>query len=300
MMQILVATDFSTRSDRALRRSVLIAGEFDAAITLVHVIDDDQPAHLIERQRAAASELLNRTVQSMRSVDAIPATAVVATGDPFAGILRVADEIQPDLIVVGPHRRQLLDVFVGTTADRTIRRSRYPVLMSNAFPSGPYGRTLLAIDFDEASRSAAEAVRRLNFVKKSNLTAIHLFDTPAVGLMRRAMEGDDAIDNYVRQEALTANSQFHSFLSAAKLLGVERLLRPYTGSPAEALLSRGRELRADLLVVGTNQRTGVRKIVLGSVAQEILADADCDVLVVPAASDADRSATSDATQLTVH
>ena len=300
MMQILVATDFSTRSDRALRRSVLIAGEFDAAITLVHVIDDDQPAHLIERQRAAASELLNRTVQSIRSVDAIPAKAVVATGDAFAGILRVADEIQPDLIVVGPHRRQLLDVFVGTTADRTIRRSRYPVLMSNAVPSGPYGRTLLAIDFDEASRSAAEAVRRLNFVKKSNLTAIHLFDTPAVGLMRRAMEGDDAIDNYVGQEALTANSQFHSFLSAAKLLGVERLLRPYTGSPAEALLSRGRELRADLLVVGTNQRTGVRKIVLGSVAQEILADADCDVLVVPAASDADRSATSDATQLTVH
>ena len=49
MDRLLLATDFSTRSDRALRRAALIADKSGAAITLLHVIDDDQPKYLIER-----------------------------------------------------------------------------------------------------------------------------------------------------------------------------------------------------------------------------------------------------------
>jgi nucleotide-binding universal stress UspA family protein len=286
MTRVLVATDFSTRSDRALRRAVLIASEFEAKLTLVHVIDDDQPTHLVERQRAAAKELLDDTARTITSVDKVRTGAVITTGDAFAGILRIADEIDPDLIVVGPHRRQLLDMFIGTTAERTIRRSRFPVLMANSVPAGPYERTLLAIDFDDASRAAAQAVERSTFLNRSNVTAVHLFDAPAVGLMKRAMEGSDAIDHYVGQEAIGANAQFQSFLSAAGLIGVERMLRPHGGSPAKTLLSLADKHRADLVIVGTNQRRGFQRMLLGSVAQEILPDANCDVIVIPVESDA--------------
>lgn len=61
MKQILVATDFSTRSDRALRRAVLTARQVRAELTLVHVVDDDQPNYLIERQKTAAAEILQQT-----------------------------------------------------------------------------------------------------------------------------------------------------------------------------------------------------------------------------------------------
>jgi len=286
MNRILVATDFSSRSDRALRRALLLGAHSKAALTLVHVVDDDQPAHLVDRQQATARELLENTARSIDSVDNVRSDTVVATGDPFEGILRVADEIDPDLIVVGPHRRQLLDMFVGTTAERTIRRSRHPILMANAVPAGGYERTLLAIAFDDASVAAAQAATRMKFLKGSAVTAIHLFDAPAAGLMKRAMEGSDAIDHYVRQEKVSAHADFDSFLSAAGLIGVERLVRAHAGSPAAGLLSHADELRADLIVLGTNQRRGLERAFLGSVAQDVLRDAKCDILVVPPASGA--------------
>lgn len=43
MQRIVAATDFSSRSDRAVRRAGLLAREFDAQLTLLHVVDDDQP-----------------------------------------------------------------------------------------------------------------------------------------------------------------------------------------------------------------------------------------------------------------
>ena len=286
MTRILVATDFSSRSDRALRRAMLLAAHSKAALTLVHVVDDDQPAHLVDRQQATARELLEDTARSIDTVDKVRTDTVVANGDPFEGILRVADEVGPDLIVVGPHRRQLLDIFVGTTAERTIRRSRHPILMANSVPAGSYERTLLAIAFDDASVAAAQAATRMRFLKGSAVTAIHLFDAPAAGLMKRAMEGSDAIDHYVRQEKMSAHADFDSFLSAAGLIGVERLVRPHGGSPAAGLLSHADELRADLVVLGTNQRSGLERAFLGSVAQDVLRDAKCDILVVPPAGSA--------------
>jgi len=286
MTRILIATDFSTRSDRALRRAILTATQCGGTLILAHVVDDDQPGHLIARQRAAVSELLEQTAQTIISVDEIPTDAIIVTGDPFAGILRVAEETEPSLIVIGPHRRQLLDIFIGTTAERTIQRARHPVLMANAVPSGAYERPLFAMDFDEASRAAADAVKHMEFIAQSNLTAVHMFDAPAAPMMKRAMEGSDAIGHYVDQVGSNARAQFDKFLSAAGMTGFERLLWHHEGSPAAALLRGAEDRRADLLIVGSSQRAGLRKIVLGSVAQQVLAEARCDVLVVPQASGA--------------
>ncbi|HEU6442162.1 MAG TPA: universal stress protein, partial [Microvirga sp.] len=48
MRTILVATDFSTRSDRALRRATLLARHVSARLVLIHVVDDDRPVRLVE------------------------------------------------------------------------------------------------------------------------------------------------------------------------------------------------------------------------------------------------------------
>ena len=286
MKRILVATDFSTRSDRALRRAVLIAGQCGAGLTLVHVVDDDQPAFMIDRERAAASELLGQSAATIVEVDKVAADAVVATGDAFDGILRVADEIDADLILVGPHRRQFLDIFVGTTAERTIRRSRRPVLMANAVPSEPYHRTLLAIDFDDASRSAVETAGRLGIVEETDVVALHLFDAPAAGMMKRAGEVPDAVDHYVEGEERRAREELAAFLAASGLPRYRQRLGSAQGSPAAAILAAADAQDADLIVIGTNQRKGLERLLLGSVAEKLLVDAKRDVLVVPAAAQA--------------
>ena len=281
MKRILVATDFSTRSDRALRRAMLIARRRAASLSLVHVVDDDQPAELIEAQRRAAAELLDRIARTTCAEDDVPADVTVTTGDAFAAILQAAEEKDADLIVVGPHRRQLLDMFVGTTAERTIRRSRRPVLMANSLPSGPHARALLAVDLDAASRTAVEAARRLGLIDRIETIVLHLFDAPALGMMRRGLAPPEEIDQYLGGELRRARAELDAFLAGAGIEGVPTLLRPHGQSPASAILDCADEQEADLIVVGTNQRDGLRRFILGSVAQQVLLDARPDVLVVP-------------------
>ena len=65
-MHILAATDFSTRSQRALRRAGLLARDSGAELTLVHVVDDDQPSDLVALERREAERILGE------QIDAIP------------------------------------------------------------------------------------------------------------------------------------------------------------------------------------------------------------------------------------
>lgn len=60
MKTIMVATDFSERSDRALRRATLLARQFEATMLLVHVVDDDQPRRIVDAERDEATKLLRQ------------------------------------------------------------------------------------------------------------------------------------------------------------------------------------------------------------------------------------------------
>ncbi len=158
MKKIMLATDFSERSDRALRRATLLARQFEAALLIVHVVDDDQPRRIVESERDVASTLLRELRDTVQDIDGIPPCETrVELADPFVGIARAVEEVAPDLLVIGPHRRQALrDVFDGTTAERTIRSVTCPVLMVNAPPVGPYGHVMLTTDFSEGSKRAAK------------------------------------------------------------------------------------------------------------------------------------------------
>lgn len=285
MGTILVATDFSARSDRALRRAVLESGRLGADLMLVHVIDDDQPAYMIERQREVAEELLGDAVRTFSDVDKVRADMTIRTGDPFAAILDAADDVDAQMIVIGPHRPRLSDMIFGTTAQRTIGDSSRPLLVANSMPSGPYRRILLAIDKEEASKEAALAARKLGIFDEAQLLTLHVFDAPALGMMQRAMEVPEAIDHYVSSEEQRASAAFGEFLSGLGLPPSRQMLRPDRGSPAHAILACAEEEAADLILVGSGKRSGVERLFVRSVAKELLRESPRDLLVVPLAGE---------------
>lgn len=131
-MQIVAATDFSTRSNRAVRQAGLLAKPAEAQLHVVHVVDDDQPEEFVRMESREAERLLSDQLASMTELQGVQVQPKVVTGDPFDGILRAAKEAGADLIVMGSHRKQLLlDIFVGTTIERVIRKGTFPVLMVN-------------------------------------------------------------------------------------------------------------------------------------------------------------------------
>jgi len=67
----------------------------------------------------------------------------------------------------------------------------------------------------------------------------------------------------------------------AKLMGVDRCFSTTQGVPADEIVTHANRTAAELIVMGTHGRTGIRRVLLGSVAEQVLHKARCPVLVVP-------------------
>lgn len=286
MKQILVATDFSARSDRAIRRATLLAKRYGATVTLLHAIDDDQPKRIVQAEREAASALLDEQARSLQDIDGLVCKVRIVLGDPFEGITKAVEEIAPDLLVMGPHRRQALkDVFVGTTAERTIRASRKPVLMANGVPAGFYSHALVATDLSACSANAVRTVLTFSLQKETSVSVVHVFEAPGSGHMARASMTDAQIKDYVADEKDRAAAELRIFLRDANFSPMHQLVKLNETSIVTTIHEVAQEIAADLIVVGTHGRTGITKLLLGSVAEEVLRSATSDVLAVPPQQD---------------
>ena len=281
MDRLLIATDFSPRSDRALRRASLIARNAGAALSLVHVVDGDRPDALIEPERAVAAELLAALAASIRESDGIETNWSVVVDDVHVGILAAAEELKYDLIMIGPHRSRLRDVFVGTTAERLVRQCTCPLLVAVGTPVGPYQTTLLALDFDEASKSAGRAALDMGIFDRTHVVIMHAFDAPGESMMRRSMEHPATIERYVKDVKGAATYNLQTLLAELGLPPTSRNVVSMKGTPARTILESAREAEADLIVLGTNQRKGFERVLVGSVTADVIRDAHRDVLIIP-------------------
>lgn len=282
MKRIVVATDFSTRSDRALRRAILLARQFSAEIMLVHAVDDDQPARLVKAEQRAANDLLSDLAATLREVDRVDCEARVVLGEPSKAIAEAAEHADTDIIVMGPHRRQALrDVFIGTTIERTIRQSRRPVIMANAVPAGGYYRILIATDLSECSAIAVKEIQKLGLLDHVEVLVLHAFDAPARSMMGRAAMTTDELTDYIAEEEDRAGKELFGFLQMVDLRPNRRFVHIIEAPIPEMIRDGVRKQKVDLVVIGTHGRTGPAKLFLGSVAEEVLRDSDVDVLVVP-------------------
>jgi len=282
LKHILLATDFSPRSDRAARRAVLLARQFGARITMVHVVDDDRPAHMVKRARAEATAALGELCATMSEVDGVDCADRIALGEAFSGVLDVSDDVDPNVIIIGPHRRRILkDVFIGTTAERVIRKSSRPVLMVNGTPTSAYSSVLVAVDMSPSSAAALRVVNSFKLRETARVTVLHVFDPPARGLLRRASLPDDAIEDYIDEAREQAERELRMFLSRESFERSAVVLHPSLRTVPGEIREAAKESAADLIVLGSRGRSDLARTLLGSVSEEILRTAERDVLAVP-------------------
>ena len=281
-MQILAATDFSTRSQRAVRRAGLLAQSTGAELVLVHVVDDDQPQRLVEIETREAERTLGEQISAMAELPRERCRPMVVAGDPFDGILRTAAAMKADLIVMGAHRKQLLqDIFVGTTIERVIRTGPYPVLMVNNEVGQPYRTVLAAADMSEPSANAVRAAESAGLIGDGGVILLHAFVPLGKGKMSMAGIERARIDEYVAGERERAMNEFVTFLAESKLADRRWSLRVEEGSAFEVISRVVEEMRPDLVIMGTHGRSGIIKVLLGSVTEKALRSLDVDILAVP-------------------
>jgi nucleotide-binding universal stress UspA family protein len=289
--KILLATDLSARSDRAMDRAAVLKAHFGAELMVLHVLEESEvpsssalsfswpPAETQgpnrERTEIARSQLRADLRDAGEGVE-----IRVEEGHPAGVVLRVADEEGCDLIVTGVARNEKLGRFsLGKTVDAVLRNATRPVLIVTDRARAPYRDVVVAVDLSRTSAQALETAAAL--FPGQRLTVLHVFEVPYLSFGRDAT----AIDETARE----ARERLVTFVREAVLENERREsldLIVAHGEPEEALHQLARQERVDLVVLGSGGRGALLKTLLGSVAPRIVAGLPCDALVVPAGSTA--------------
>jgi nucleotide-binding universal stress UspA family protein len=284
-MKILAATDFSTRSNRALRQAGLLAQARGAQLDIVHVVDDDQPDKMVALEKREAERVLSEQIVSMPELQNVKCRELVVAGDPFDAILRTAGTAGADLIVMGTHRKQLLlDIFVGTTVERVIRTGPFPVLMVSNEAQRHYTDVLAPVDLTEQAAHALHTAKSVGLLGEHRTTLLHAFDPLVKGKMTLVGADKESIHEYVADEREHWADELAKFLVANNLGTEGWLIRVEEGTPMEAISRVAGKTRPDLVVMGTHGRARLLRALIGSVTQEVLRSMDVDVLAVPSPS----------------
>ncbi|MDB5339293.1 MAG: putative universal stress protein [Planctomycetaceae bacterium] len=136
--RILLAADFSETSACAVEHAVLMAKTFDAALHVLHVVENEVPAmmdglsylpaNFFEEIEKQAAEQLEQVI-SREDRDKLSVTLVMRRGASFLEIIRYAREQKMDLIVLGTHGRgALAHVLLGSVAEKVVRKAPCAVL----------------------------------------------------------------------------------------------------------------------------------------------------------------------------
>ncbi|HET7552281.1 MAG TPA: universal stress protein [Gemmatimonadaceae bacterium] len=289
--RVVVGMDFSEPAEKAARWT---ARHFapGAEIVLVHVVAVPEPPRffkgkfppretVVETARAGADR---RMRELSTSLGAERIWIEIREGDPAEQIDAVATEYDADVIVVGPHgaRPGIWDR-PGGTAEKLVREAGHAVVLAANPGDGSPRRLLVPLDESPVTDTVLGWARLLAERSATELTLLHIVSSRTLNELLSAGAVISGVMVPVPDEVLTnaeldAGSWLQQLASEAGLdrPGVSTQVK--AGDPADEILAAAGRLDADLIVMGSSAH-GLRAVLLGSVAREVLRAAKRPVLV---------------------
>lgn len=285
MKRILFPTDLSEHAAAALPHAINLAALEGGELHLLHIMALHGPTSVLmeemtgEDQAREALDSLNtgesRVIRSVtRAIAASPA------------ILDYADMNDIDAIVMGCHgRRGFRRLMMGSVTEEVIRVGRWPVLTVRSGPqslvaTANYSRILAPVDFSVNTANgvavAADLARRFS----ARLDLVHVIDIPVLPefygpIMAPSLNLEQAMSR--AQERISETVE-----SLGPDLDVHSDIR--VGGAATQILEAAED-DCDLIVIPTHGYSGWDRLLLGSVAENVLRRADCPVLTLKPAEE---------------
>ncbi|MFB6121266.1 MAG: universal stress protein [Halobacteriaceae archaeon] len=270
---ILLPVDGSEGSARVRDHVADIAHWADASVTVLYVADSTRDSvTVVEGKTVDALESKGEDVVA-EATNALAGQGVDAEGDVVQGnpaptIADYADEYGHDLVVMATHGRAGLSRFLrGSVTEKVVRLASMPVLTARLAADEtlqfPYETLLLPTDGSETAERAAR--HGLDVAAALDATA-HLL----------SVVDDGALGPDVRSTVAAAESEEAAETAVGVLAdeaaerGVETVEHVAHGDPGEEIRAHVESAGTDAVVMGTTGRSGVEKILLGSVAEAAL------------------------------
>ena len=290
--RIVVGIDMSPLANWAAARAALLAHESGSgSLDLIHVIDNlaiETLRHLVQTPLETEHRLMELSRKQLTEIERTlskkyrisVSTTTLNVGRPYTEIVRYAEFLNADLVVLGAHGGGLVrELFVGSTVDRVLRKLTRPVLIVKREPQAGYRKVLIPVDFSEFSEQATEFA--MNIAPHAHITTLHAVEVPFKARLESAGVDDKLVQIYESQVQVQKKKEIQQFISEleapkANLSSVVEL------GPTSAVIRKNMEvLDPDLIVIGKHGQSGQDETLIGSVTRRVIKDASCDILVVP-------------------
>ena len=295
MRNVVVGVDFTSASDAALSQAMALAGQHAARLTIVHgsgVSDAGMAAHDVGiRAHAGWTAYVSERLQHAEDKLAdyagrcraqnIDVATKLSNGFADASIVSTAHQLDAELVVVGTHGRTGSERWLhGSVAERVCRLSERNVLVARpASPArGQLQNILVATDFSATADEGLSTAIALASPGAS-LTLLHCWDPgPPFGLPPPADMRERARDRAQEKGNQYLAQRGGPPSSTRGGCHVRFMLKD--ADPVSGLLEQLSVGEYDILVIGSHGRRGVRRLILGSVAEHVIRHATHSVLVV--------------------
>lgn len=290
---VLVARDFSSVSNRAVRYALDVAARTGATLHVLHAevlheapvpagAEDHTPAEGLSTFR---EELKQKGAVSAEALDAVPIEEVVRRDvSPGPAILSYASEADVDLIALGTHgRRGPSRILLGSVAEEVVRQADRPVLTvrgeedahSEAAPE-EVDRILVPVDFSDYSREALRGAKEWAVLYDATIDVLHvvaenIHPTFYAGGVKSIYDMEPNIEQKVQD-------RLETFVSETDGPDVETRSHVRVGNAAPDIVEFVDEHQIDLVTMSTHGRTGLDRFLLGSVAEKIVRHVRCPVI----------------------
>lgn len=275
--RIAVAVDGSPAADAATQVAVALAAP-GAELAFIHAVDRvTRAARYVPQYGSSrnASEVadeeeraLFETARRKAARRGLRCSTHTIDGSISHAIAEYASNGNVDAVAIGTHSDHgIARAAIGSNAEMVVRTSGVPAIVTAAFADADateivFGRVLVAIDATQPSLNAIERALALALRHGADITFAHVAGrSPAQSDIALAV--CDAAVLRAAREGLRANSI---------------LLH---GQTAEALAESAQCLAADIIVTGTHARRGAARLRYGSVAEAVIRQATCPIMIVP-------------------
>lgn len=285
--KLLCPIDFSPGSQQALMVASRIARETGAELVIAHAWhlparafagDYPLPDQMIQSMLEEARPSLDDAVKRVVDLGLPRVTSRLLRGVPWEQIASAAHaDPAIDTIVMGTHGRSgVARVFLGSVTEQVIRHAPCSVLaIREQGATLPFRNILCPIDFSDDSRHAIDRAAELAGSGTTGITLLHVIE-PALTYRELSMGENHlaALDHRATHELAGWASDLEKKVSVPVTTAID------IGRPgARILAALEADPSVDLVIMGSHGRTGIKRVLLGSVAEKVLRHATCPVLI---------------------
>ena len=288
--QILVPTDFSENAELAVNYAIALAKQSSAKLHLLHTpvvptyllmdLSYSPGPEAVTRILNDAQEALDQQAQTITEAGLEHFTAI-REGTVHEVIRDYAKEHDVDLVVVGTHGRSgVAKLMYGSITERVIKTVHTPIIVVPPKGGRVPSSIVIAYDFSAPAKHAAEVARAIHGVSHGSLHLVHTYlDVWGEYTDRGAVVGEAAEK---RREALRLGLEGMLQSDAKELFSIDaQAIQTHlvTGDPAAGILKVADEVGATLICAGTTGKSGIERLLIGSVARRLLHDSEIALLL---------------------